>query len=155
MGAAPRNTPPLSVQARYGLLTLIFVTTIYWLSSQPDFGVAGRGAVARTASKLAHVLLYAGLAFCLLRALAGGRPRSQPSWALSGLTVLVAGGLGALDEWHQSFVLGRSASAGDVILDLAGAGAMVVGMRLTAARAKTRADRPEGAPVPPAPPRQG
>lgn len=35
--------------------------------------------------------------------------------------VLLAGGLGLVDEWHQSFVPGRYASATDVSLNIIGA----------------------------------
>jgi VanZ family protein len=141
----PKGAEPASFafHALYGLLTLASLLAIYWLSSQSHLGVSGRGVASRFMSKLAHVLLYAGLAFCLVRALTGGRRHSRLPWAVSALAVLVAGGFGALDEWHQSFVRGRSASLGDVILDLTGASAMVLGLRFTAARTTAREGRPE------------
>lgn len=141
-GRAPRIEP----HGAYSLLTLGYMAAIYWLSSQPDFGVAGRSAVARIAWNLAHVPVYAGLAFCLLRALSGGRWRPELSWELSGLALMVAGGYGALDEWHQSFVPGRFVSAGDVLLDLVRAGAMVLRLRLAAARAEAGTARLGGRP---------
>lgn len=65
---------------------------------------------------------------------------------LSGLAVLVAAGYDAPGEWHQSFVPGRFASGGDVLLDLAGASAMVLSLRFATLRAGARADRPGGLP---------
>jgi VanZ family protein len=65
--------------------------------------------------KVIHVLLYTVLG----AALAWGRhvgPLRPPHWVL-----LLAGVLyGALDEWHQSFVPGRTPSVGDWVADLAG-----------------------------------
>ena len=70
--------------------------------------------------KHVHLLVYAGFALVLVRALSGGR------W--SGVTVAVATqaaaiaiAYGATDEWHQAFVPGRHSDVADVVADAAGA----------------------------------
>jgi len=65
--------------------------------------------------KTGHVVEYGVLAALWCRALGGWR------WAL-GLSVLTA----LLDELHQAGTLTRGGSAGDVVLDAAGAGAALV-----------------------------
>lgn len=64
---------------------------------------------------LSHGTAWAVLAWLLAR--------SQPARSPVGVvivTLLVAIGYGALDEWHQSFVPGRHADAGDVLKDAVG-----------------------------------
>ena len=67
-----------------------------------------------------HLLVYAGLALVLVRALSGGR------W--SGVTVATALQAAAIaiayavsDEWHQAFVPGRHSDVADLVADAAGA----------------------------------
>lgn len=71
-----------------------------------------------------HMAGYAGLALVCLRALAGG------TWARVATPVLVGAWLmatlyGATDEWHQSFVPGRTAEVRDLVNDGLGAFAAV------------------------------
>ena len=63
---------------------------------------------------------YLVFALLIARALAGGLGRVLPGRAVA-ITTLLATLYGASDEWHQSFVPGRDASAGDVAKDLGGA----------------------------------
>jgi VanZ family protein len=65
--------------------------------------------------KVLHILLYGVLGATL----AWGKARMGkrlPHW------IVVAGGVayGLTDEWHQSFVPGRTPSAGDALADLTG-----------------------------------
>ncbi len=69
--------------------------------------------------KIAHVVEYAVLSALLWRALEGGRPRGV--WTLFLLSFFLSVLYAASDEWHQSFVPGRGASARDVLIDAAGA----------------------------------
>jgi VanZ family protein len=70
--------------------------------------------------KLIHAVEYAVLAGLLVRALTRARPRASAvklaalAWALATL-------YGASDEWHQSFVPGRSSSGWDLVADGVGA----------------------------------
>lgn len=67
------------------------------------------------ADKLIHAVEYGGLA--LLVCFAVGRPRRIAAL----VAVIVAGGYGAVDEVHQSFVPNRSSTVGDWIADVTGA----------------------------------
>ena len=69
--------------------------------------------------KTLHVLGYGLLGFLNFRAVRGG----QRGWALrwSALAVLLAVIIASLDEWHQSFVPGRTGTFDDVAIDFAGA----------------------------------
>lgn len=71
--------------------------------------------------KIGHTGVYALLAFLFARAF-----HTIESWDGSGAKVFVAGVAaatiyGALDEWHQSFVVVRSADLLDLLADFAGA----------------------------------
>lgn len=108
----------------YLFLPLVYAGGIYWLSSLPPIGIKG------VDTNLFHVPLYAGLAFCLLKALSETLPQQALQRRLSGLIFVVAAAYAALDEWHQSFVPGRDASSGDFFLDLVGIGLMLLLARL-------------------------
>jgi VanZ family protein len=68
--------------------------------------------------KLLHTVGYAGIGVLAMRAFHGGfgRPRLLPT-ILAGIAVV---GWGISDEFHQSFVPGRDASALDVVADAVG-----------------------------------
>lgn len=108
----------------YLLLPLAYAGGIYWLSSLPPLGIRG------VDTNLLHIPLYAGLAFCLLKAFSETLPRQAIPWRLSGFIFVVAAAYAALDEWHQSFVPGRDASSGDFSLDLVGIGLTLLLVRL-------------------------
>lgn len=99
------------------LLPLALMGAMTFLSHRPE--LPGGISLPHPWDKLAHGTAYAALAFALewaFRATAPGMPRSRRR-----LWILVLAGLFAfLDEWHQSFVPGRDASAGDLAADLVG-----------------------------------
>lgn len=101
----------------YGLLTLVWTAAIYLLSSRVELGTGDSHPVVALASNLFHVPLFAGLAFCLLKTFSGGQ---EIPFRLCWVVFVVAAGYAVLDEWHQSFVPGRFASVGDVLLDVTG-----------------------------------
>ena len=70
--------------------------------------------------KVVHLGIYAVLGLLLLRALARGRPSGYTPRA-GVLAVIAAALYGVTDEWHQSFVPGRTADPMDVVADVAGA----------------------------------
>ena len=97
-----------------------YMAGIFWLSSQsvlpgvsvlPDF---------LNHDWLHHGTAYAGLALVALRALAGGRLRSVGTASLVGAWV-IATLYGLTDEFHQSFVPGRTADPRDLLADGVGA----------------------------------
>lgn len=69
----------------------------------------------------AHVVAYAALAFAWW---AAATTRVRPWWVF---VLTVAYGL--VDEWHQSFVPGRTSSVVDVVSDAVGAALMVQCLR--------------------------
>ena len=73
--------------------------------------------------KSAHFTEYATLGLVLFRAL-GSTYRSalrERRWRIAGLAFGIAALYAASDEFHQSFVPSRHASAGDVLIDMCGA----------------------------------
>jgi VanZ family protein len=121
----------LHLDWRYGLLTAALLAAIYWLSSAPGLGTESDPLVL-LASNLSHAPLFAVLTFCWLKVLAGALEISGPAY---GFAALASGACAVLDEWHQSSVPGRHASVGDLLLDIAGIGAMLVIVRVTRLRA--------------------
>lgn len=109
--------------ARWGLV-LAYMAGLFVLSSIHDLPVPA----AEGSDKVGHAILYAGLAAVSLRALAGGR------WA--GVTLgcalqamLIAVAYGGFDEFHQSFVSGRSSELADVAANATGAVTAAVAAR--------------------------
>jgi VanZ family protein len=68
--------------------------------------------------KCGHLTEYFLLSLLLLRGIRGGRSGFRWNWALA--TILVVAAYASLDEYHQSFVPGRTAAVTDVLLDTAG-----------------------------------
>ena len=73
----------------------------------------------------AHGAAYAVLGFLLTRALAGGRWAAM-TLRLALLATVLATLYGVSDEFHQSFIPGRTATLGDLVAD--GVGALAGGL---------------------------
>jgi VanZ family protein len=97
---------PVAVQ-----MTLIFIA-----SSIPHLGALPGGL----SDKGGHSIGYAMLGALVLRAFAGGR-LSGVTWPRAAAALLVATFYGVSDEFHQSFVPGRTPDAYDVLADCSGA----------------------------------
>lgn len=103
---------------RYTVLTVFYCAGLFWLSSTASpihFQPALPGE-----DKLLHAGLYGGLAFVVSMGLRRrGRPvgSAVQFWA----PIIFAGLYGVSDEWHQSFVPGRTPDFWDVCADTAGA----------------------------------
>lgn len=92
-----------------------------------SLGLSGSAEVRSTAiRKSAHVVAYMVLGGLVVWALAGHR---RVTLKVIGGSVIIAGLFAVSDEFHQSFVPGRSAEVRDVLIDTAGAtvGAGIVG----------------------------
>jgi VanZ family protein len=85
----------------------------------PDASPLQIEALHSLTRKAAHVTEYAVLAALWFRAFAGGP--GWPAGRAGRAALAIALGLAALDEAHQTFVLSRTASLGDVSLDVLGA----------------------------------
>ncbi len=95
------------------LPVLAWMGLIFFLSSRPDFPKPPARWLGDLLSIVAHIMLFAGLAFFLARAL-----EERPWPPAFALTMLYALG----DEFHQSFVPGRCMDPVDLVWD--GIGAM-------------------------------
>jgi len=97
---------------------VIWAAVIYWLSSIPYLRIveAWWDIIIR---KIAHAVFFGILARLLTRAWAGSTYWSWKKifWVSFVMSFLYA----CSDEFHQSFVPGRSASAIDVTIDTMGA----------------------------------
>lgn len=97
------------------------MATIYWLSAQSTLPGDGLIPDWLDFDWLHHGLAYALLATLAARALARGQWAGIGAGTLTGAW-LVATLYGMTDEWHQSFVPGRTSDARDLLADAAGAG---------------------------------
>lgn len=68
--------------------------------------------------KTGHFVEYFVFSLLILRAIRAGREDTRLTWAL--VAILIVAGYAALDEFHQSFVPGRTPMITDVLLDTSG-----------------------------------
>ena len=112
----PERTRDLRSPAWLWGPVLLQMVLIFLASSIPNLSRLPGGM----SDKSGHSIGYALLGGLLLRALARGRLR-EVTWLRGLVAVMLAGAYGASDEFHQSFVAGRSADRYDVAADFAGA----------------------------------
>jgi VanZ family protein len=74
----------------------------------------------QVSDKTGHLVAYAGLVVLCVRAVGGGLP-SRVVLRVAALALVIAAAYGIFDEFHQSFVLGRSADIRDWFADVGGA----------------------------------
>ena len=133
--------------ARYWLPPLVWMALIWSMSSDPGSADNSAGPFAwimtvlfpwatpaqielahLAVRKLGHMIEYAILAVLWFRTLYTGRRLPFTSSALAALAISVAWAIA--DEFHQSFVPSRNASAFDVIFDSTGASLALLAHRL-------------------------
>jgi VanZ family protein len=108
---------------------LVWLALIFALSAQHGGGHLAAAEVALR--KLAHVAEYLVLTLLLLRALRrSGLAAAVPAAMAAALAYA------ATDEWHQSFVPGRTATARDVAID--GIGIALAALAATRTRLRER-----------------
>ena len=98
------------------LSPLLLMAVIFFLSAQPDLN-SGLGTIDLIGRKLIHLAQYGLLAGLWWRALAprtGGRRAALIAFVITALYA-------ASDEYHQTFVEGRSGNPIDWAIDCAGA----------------------------------
>lgn len=107
------------------LLTMAYMSGIYWLSSIPGEADPQNpllsGIILWTppaVQNLAHIPLFGILALLWYRSLGTWIVKGR---LLSGSAFLLASGFGIFDEWHQLHVPGRYASFTDISLNILGA----------------------------------
>jgi len=108
-----------SLHPWYAIAALFWMAVIVTLSSIPRAPAVLRRPFVEQGFNLSHFFFYAILAALVGLALSGRAPWSGIRRA--GLvTFIVVAVFAVTDEWHQSMVRGRSASLGDLAVDLLG-----------------------------------
>jgi VanZ family protein len=98
-----------------------WVPVVAWMAVVFFFSsLSNLGRAARVPDWISHPIEYGLGAVLLCRALAGERRGPLPMSTALTATLLVTA-YGVTDEYHQSFVPGRTSDFADVIKDLAGA----------------------------------
>ena len=98
-------------------LVVAWMAVVFFFSSLPHLGLA-----AQVPDWISHPIEYGIGAVLACRALEGGRRR--PLTASTALTAtLLTTAYGVTDEYHQSFVPGRTSDPADGAKDFAGAAA--------------------------------
>jgi VanZ family protein len=98
---------------------VVWMAVIFFLSAQKQLPTPEQRWLDAILEKSAHTIEYAILAALLLRAL---EPEKRGRWRVFMLAVLGAWLYSLSDEFHQSFVPGRSADWSDIVFDWLGAG---------------------------------
>lgn len=121
---APRAIFVVAAIAHAGLIT--------FLSHVPGDRMPSAGYLASIFFNLAHAPFFGWLAFLTALSLAGREPTHRYRLGSRGaiLAAALSFGFGVFDEWHQSFVSGRSSDPTDLVTDLAGIGFGVIAARV-------------------------
>ncbi len=86
--------------------------------------------------KCGHLTEYFILSLLILRGIRAGAKGMRLRWAL--IAILLVAGYASLDEFHQSFVPGRTAAVGDVLIDTSGGAVALIVASLFARFRKDR-----------------
>lgn len=127
--SAPAAGPPAPRPRSNGLVlrwapAVLWAALIFALSSLSGLPAPPGGLT----DKHAHFGTYAVLCALIVWGLTDRAP-ARTTWSMAAAAAALAALYGASDEWHQSFVPGRHASALDVAADAAGAVLAAVGLR--------------------------
>jgi VanZ family protein len=92
------------------------IPVLHWLfPSSPPETLALMHHIIR---KCAHFIEYFILSLLILRGIRAGRHGTRLAWA--ALAILLVAGYASIDEFHQSFVPGRTPAVTDVLIDTTG-----------------------------------
>ena len=112
MTGRPSGRPEWAGRPRRWVPPALWAAALLLATSWPNPNVPAVGE----GDKVVHAAMYGGLAWLVARA-EPSLARRAP-WQL--LVALVLSAFGALDEWHQQLIPGRSASVADWAADTAG-----------------------------------
>lgn len=116
------------MNVRRWLPPLLWAGVIIFATSTPAELVPSQ---VTTFDKIAHFTMYAILAALLTRHISEATGR----WRAAALAIVIAVVFGAVDEWHQRFIPGRSTELADWHADSLGALAGATIMALASRRA--------------------
>lgn len=94
----------------------VIIPILHWLLTKASY--ATLFVIHHYIRKTAHFVEYFVFSLLILRAIRAGRQDSRLTWALTA--IIIVAGYAALDEFHQSFVPGRTPLITDVLLDTTG-----------------------------------
>lgn len=101
------------------IVTIVYMVMIFYGSSLHQINQPGPLGKIQSVDKLEHFSEYFGLAFLL--ALSFQRtPSLGPGWQSLALVLLIGIVYGMTDEFHQSFVSGRTSDLLDLLADSTG-----------------------------------
>jgi VanZ family protein len=112
----------------------IFVPFVHWLF--PSLSFQTIDFLHHIVRKSAHVTEYFIFSLLVLRGIRGGRRGLRLAWVLTTIAIVFA--YASLDEFHQSFVPGRTAAFSDVLIDTSGGALAQAVAALIALRAGQR-----------------
>lgn len=96
---------------KWWIITLLWMLMIWWLSNQPNLSSGLEHDLIWR--KMAHIFEYAVLTWLLFRA-TGWRGKGV---GVISLVIVMALVYASLDEWHQTWVVGRYGTGWDVGID--------------------------------------
>ena len=94
----------------------IIIPVLHWML--PRVSMETLLAMHHYIRKSAHFIEYFILSLLLLRGIRGERRGMKLAWALVAICIVFC--YASLDEFHQSFVPGRTPAFGDVLIDTSG-----------------------------------
>jgi VanZ like protein len=116
---------------------VLWAGLITWLSAQPARPTDTGGFASHVLFNAGHAPLFGFLAAGLAFALGAGVKRPIPEWSACALAFPIAIAFGAIDEWHQTHVPGRTSSWTDVVTDGVGAALTLLCIRYLASPRST------------------
>ncbi len=114
-----RLSPLVTRYLRYWLPALLWMGVIFALSDQPTLSCHPNATVDLVVRKSGHLAEYGVLAFLLWRAFS--KERGWPAWPSFGGAFALSLLYAISDEFHQTFISGRSGRLADVGFDALGA----------------------------------
>jgi VanZ family protein len=94
----------------------VIIPILHWLL--PHARMVTLYRIHHVVRKCAHFTEYFILSLLILRGIRKGRHDARLTWALAAVIIVAA--YACLDEFHQSFVPGRTALPTDVLIDTSG-----------------------------------
>jgi len=116
----------------------IIIPALHWLF--PSLPPQTLALIHHIIRKCAHFAEYFILSLLILRGIRAGRHGTRLAWAV--LAILLVAGYASLDEFHQSFVPGRTPAVTDVLIDTTGGAAAQAIAALFAMLVHVREARP-------------